>query len=56
MFSPEEVGPLDVQVANGVVDVAVADEAEAVQVATPLPVVLQDLAAGTGGSRPASAA
>jgi hypothetical protein len=33
VFPPEEIGPLDVQVANGVVDVAVADEAEAVQVA-----------------------
>jgi len=33
VFRPEEVGPLDVQVANGVVDVAVHDEAEAVQVA-----------------------
>ncbi len=33
VFTPEEVGPLDVQVANGVVDVAVADEAEAVAVA-----------------------
>lgn len=32
-FKPEEIGPLDVQVANGVVDVAVADEAEAVAVA-----------------------
>ncbi len=30
---PEEVGPMDVQTQNGVVDVAVADEAEAVQVA-----------------------
>jgi acetyl-CoA carboxylase carboxyltransferase component len=30
---PEEVGPLDVQTLNGVVDVAVADEAEAVRVA-----------------------
>ena len=30
---PEEVGPLDVQTQNGVVDVAVADEAEAVRVA-----------------------
>jgi len=30
---PEEVGPLDVQTQNGVVDVAVADEAEAVAVA-----------------------
>jgi acetyl-CoA carboxylase carboxyltransferase component len=33
-FTPEQVGPLEEQVANGVVDVAVADEAEAVQVAT----------------------
>ncbi|MDN0196520.1 ATP-grasp domain-containing protein [Streptomyces sp. S.PNR 29] len=30
---PEEVGPLSVQVPNGVVDLAVADEAEAVRVA-----------------------
>ena len=33
IFRPEEVGPMKEQVANGVVDVAVADEAEAVQVA-----------------------
>ena len=33
MFAPEEIGPLDVQVGNGVVDVPVADEAEAVAVA-----------------------
>jgi len=33
VFAPEEIGPLDVQVANGVVDVPVADEAEAVAVA-----------------------
>jgi acetyl/propionyl-CoA carboxylase alpha subunit/acetyl-CoA carboxylase carboxyltransferase component len=33
IFRPEEVGPLEVQVANGVVDVPVADEAEAVRVA-----------------------
>ena len=33
VFRPEEIGPLDVQVANGVVDIAVADEAEAVAVA-----------------------
>jgi acetyl/propionyl-CoA carboxylase alpha subunit/acetyl-CoA carboxylase carboxyltransferase component len=33
VFEPEEIGPLDVQIANGVVDVAVADEAEAVRVA-----------------------
>ena len=33
IFPPEAIGPMDVQVANGVVDVAVADEAEAVEVA-----------------------
>jgi acetyl/propionyl-CoA carboxylase alpha subunit/acetyl-CoA carboxylase carboxyltransferase component len=33
IFRPEEVGPMDVQVANGVVDIPVADEAEAVVVA-----------------------
>ena len=32
-FTPEEVGPIEVQTRNGVVDVAVADEAEAVAVA-----------------------
>jgi acetyl/propionyl-CoA carboxylase alpha subunit/acetyl-CoA carboxylase carboxyltransferase component len=33
VFRPEDVGPMDVQVPNGVVDIAVADEAEAVQAA-----------------------
>ena len=33
VFRPEEIGPIDVQAANGVVDIAVADEAEAVEVA-----------------------
>jgi acetyl/propionyl-CoA carboxylase alpha subunit/acetyl-CoA carboxylase carboxyltransferase component len=33
IFRPEEIGPIEIQSANGVVDVAVADEAEAVQVA-----------------------
>lgn len=33
VVTPEEVGPMSVQVPNGVVDVAVADEAEAVAVA-----------------------
>jgi len=33
VFRPEEVGPMSVQVPNGVVDIAVTDEAEAVQVA-----------------------
>ncbi len=33
VFAPTEIGPIEVQRANGVVDVVVADEAEAVQVA-----------------------
>ena len=33
VFPPEAIGPMDVQVPNGVVDVAVADEAAAVDVA-----------------------
>ena len=33
VFQPEEVGPMNVQVPNGVVDLPVADEAEAVRVA-----------------------
>jgi acetyl-CoA carboxylase carboxyltransferase component len=33
VFAPTEVGPLEVQVANGVVDIVVNDEAEAVEVA-----------------------
>ncbi|HEX2849609.1 MAG TPA: carboxyl transferase domain-containing protein [Acidimicrobiales bacterium] len=33
VFAPEDVGPMDVQVPNGVVDIAVADEAAAVAAA-----------------------
>jgi acetyl-CoA carboxylase carboxyltransferase component len=33
VYAPEEIGPMAVQVPNGVVDIAVADEAEAVAVA-----------------------
>jgi acetyl/propionyl-CoA carboxylase alpha subunit/acetyl-CoA carboxylase carboxyltransferase component len=33
VFAPEEIGPMTIQVPNGVVDIAAADEAEAVQVA-----------------------
>ena len=33
IYRPEEVGPIDDQIASGVVDIAVADEAEAVAVA-----------------------
>jgi acetyl-CoA carboxylase carboxyltransferase component len=32
-FKPEDIGPMDVQTKNGVVDIAVADDAEAVAVA-----------------------
>ncbi len=35
-FTPEEIGPIDVQTRNGVVDIAVADETEAVAVAKQL--------------------
>ena len=33
VFTPDEVGPMDIQVPNGVVDIAVKDEKEAVEVA-----------------------
>jgi len=33
VFRPEDIGPMDVQTTNGVVDIAVADDAEAVAVA-----------------------
>ena len=33
VFRPEEIGPMSIQVPNGVVDIEVADEAEAVEVA-----------------------
>ena len=33
VFTPDEIGPMSVQVPNGVVDIAVSDEAEAVRVA-----------------------
>ena len=39
-YEPTAIGPVDVQVANGVVDVLVADEAEAVRVAKQYLVVL----------------
>ena len=40
LFRPEEIGPSDVQSRSGVIDVLVADEAEAVAVAQPLPRLL----------------
>ncbi|HKJ35303.1 MAG TPA: carboxyl transferase domain-containing protein [Solirubrobacterales bacterium] len=45
-FSPEEVGPIEVQEANGVVDLRVADEAEAVAAAKQL---LSYFQGSTGG-------
>src|SRR5207302_3603851 len=33
VFRPDEIGPMSIQVPNGVVDITVADEAEAVAVA-----------------------
>ena len=33
IYAPEDIGPMEVQVPNGVVDIAVKDEAEAVEVA-----------------------
>ena len=36
IFRPEDVGPMDIQVPNGVVDIAVKDEAEAMQSAKKL--------------------
>ena len=56
VFRPEEVGPLDVQVANGVVDIAVADEAEAVRGGEAVPVVLPGRGERVGVRRPAAAA
>ena len=53
---PEEVGPMSVQVPNGVVDVAVADEAEAVAVAKQYLSYFQGAAGRLGVRRPAAAA
>jgi acetyl-CoA carboxylase carboxyltransferase component len=33
VYAPEDIGPMDIQVPNGVVDIPVADEAEAISVA-----------------------
>jgi acetyl/propionyl-CoA carboxylase alpha subunit len=51
-YAPEDVGPIDVQTKNGVVDVAVRDEAEAVAVAkTYLSYFQGDLATWTCGDQ-----
>ena len=49
-FTPEDIGPIATQVANGVVDIAVADEAEAVAVARRYLSYFQDPV--DGGSAP----
>ena len=54
VFRPEEVGPMSVQVPNGVVDIAVADEAEAVAVAKQYLAYFQG-AGRRAGSAPTSA-
>ena len=52
VFAPEDVGPVDVQVANGVVDVLVDDEAEAVAVARRYLSYFADPATLPGGTGP----
>ena len=56
VFRPEEVGPMDVQVPNGVVDIAVADEAEAVRRRQAVPLLLPGPGRRLGVRRPAPAA
>ena len=48
VYTPDEVGPMSVQVPNGVVDVAVADEIEAVEVAKKYLAYFQGTARATG--------
>ena len=56
VFRPEEVGPMSVQVPNGVVDIAVTDEAEAVAVAKKYLSYFQGAVDGLDVRRPAPAA
>ena len=56
VFRPDEVGPMSVQVPNGVVDIAVADEAEAVAVAKQYLSYFQGPVDRLGVRRPAPAA
>ena len=53
VYRPEEIGPIEVQVANGVVDIAVEDEADAVRVAQQYLSYFQGRAAVVGGARSA---
>ena len=50
---PDEIGPLKMQAGNGVIDVAVADEAEATAVTKRLHLLLPGLHARRPGTRPA---
>ena len=54
VFEPTDIGPMSVQQFNGVVDIAVADEAEAVAVAKQYLVVLPGPGRRVGVRRPAS--
>ena len=56
VFRPEEIGPMAVQVPNGVVDLAVADEAEAVAGGQAVPLLLPGPDRRVGVRRPAAAA
>ena len=56
VFRPEEVGPVDVQWPNGVIDVLVADETEAVDGRQAISVVFPRRTRRVGKPRPASAA
>ena len=56
VFAPEEIGPFDVQLANGVIDVGVRDEAEAVRVAKAVPVLFPGTLAELRGAGSAAAA
>ena len=56
IFRPEEIGPMSVQVPNGVVDIPVADEAEAVRVAKKYLSYFQGPIGRLGMRRPAPAA
>ena len=56
VYAPEEIGPMSVQVPNGVVDIAVADEAEAVAVAKQYLSYFHGPQRGLGVRRPATPA
>ncbi len=54
-FEPDAIGPIGVQAANGVVDVRVANEEEAVDVTRAPRLLLPGHAHGLGGAGPAGA-